>query len=1237
MRIARLVTLNWGTIDSRDWPLADATLLTGESGSGKSTLLDAMQAVLTAARQGVFHFNAGQNESTQSRRGGKEPRTLHAYALGQCGSDVFLRQRATCYVALVFEPSPGEEAEGFTALLGVEAHVDSGRADGGKPVFFLLRAALSLLHLLTTPPGKVAEGTDAAPAPPPRALGLKEIYAQLQVRLSLTPEQLSRHEGKDKYLEHLYGQLLGKKFVPEAFATRCARSVVKAMAYREIGNVNDLVRDEILDERDFSQEVAKMRQLMQEIARLKADAERLKLNIDRLQLVDDAAGDVITLLRRHVVTLNAHALRLQSECASERQIVETRQQRLVKQAGDSLDRLNRIDNDRQLANDELALVQGELAQSKVAQEKQRLDISASQYAQQFYKEWRHVQEAAAQMDKVLGHVNQLLALDVASLPDLHTAVAHLGPIARQTAKQWQPARQPLLGDAKLNDDLAAFELEPLDQALQVLEVALNGGEQSVMGALIAARSQLHGDQVRLLDELTALRAEQTLLLRGQPPTPPDVAQAMSLLEDELPTCRPRILAALIEPKVGTPWQAAIEGYMGRDRFAIIVEPSHEEDAIKLIKRRFKQRSPKIVQGSRALENTRDVTLQTHSILREVVCEHPVANAYLKALYGRVRKVETEAELRRTPQGLMQHGLGSRSYGMFACLASDNDLIFGTESRQRRLAWVNRRLDELVPELQALKVMGQDLLKVSGWFNQVGAASLARVLTDALDTRLRYTDVQQDLARLDTSSIDGLEQRRTGLQDRLKDIATQWDEEQQAIGVQNGDLKNLNKRLAELEARLPDLAIQATNAQVWISRFAAVAGEVATEVQLQDEAQGLCEAVETSTHALNSRISNASENLPDRLKTLRNHIATYLAGARTDEERFVWAEPPRNLDQMEAILQSASAAQQSARDQTRRQDSIGLADNVARLEKAEGNFNHVFTSDFCFTVRRDVKDGSVTLRKLSSELKSIQFGVDSYDVVQDWVPRFKAYYDFFEALDGVVDHLEKEKIAIFDAPQLSAEHRATAQEIKRLLLSQDQIAAERALKELADYRNYRRYDIHRIVGGHRTPMSTWGTGSGGELETPFYVIRAAVLAHALGHFGRAAHAPALRVMLSDEAFSKMDETRSRAVLKFLAQNMGLQLIVAMPTSKSGAIKPEFDKEYTFSKLEAEADGQTVYISEVHEKDFKRGVMAQLWSAHAQSARAQARAAFEIAHTSPATHADTDSASAADDSPGSMSTP
>jgi uncharacterized protein YPO0396 len=217
-------------------------------------------------------------------------------------------------------------------------------------------------------------------------------------------------------------------------------------------------------------------------------------------------------------------------------------------------------------------------------------------------------------------------------------------------------------------------------------------------------------------------------------------------------------------------------------------------------------------------------------------------------------------------------------------------------------------------------------------------------------------------------------------------------------------------------------------------------------------------------------------------------------------------------------------------------------------------------------------------------------------------------------------LEQDRGSIFTSARLSEEQRATAEEIRRLLLANDQGASERALRELADYRNYRRYDIVRSSPVGQTRLSTWGTGSGGELETPFYVVRSAVLAHALGHFGRERReAPALRLMLSDEAFSKMDESRSRSVLRFLSQTLGLQLVVAMPTSKSGAVKPEFDKEFTFSKILARrphADGaqsaqgaQELFISEAQEKTLNRPALAQLWDAHAEQARDAARSLWQ----------------------------
>ena len=44
MKIAKLLTWHWGSLEDREWPFADAVLLTGESGSGKSTLLISMES-----------------------------------------------------------------------------------------------------------------------------------------------------------------------------------------------------------------------------------------------------------------------------------------------------------------------------------------------------------------------------------------------------------------------------------------------------------------------------------------------------------------------------------------------------------------------------------------------------------------------------------------------------------------------------------------------------------------------------------------------------------------------------------------------------------------------------------------------------------------------------------------------------------------------------------------------------------------------------------------------------------------------------------------------------------------------------------------------------------------------------------------------------------------------------------------------------------------------------------------
>jgi ABC-type Mn2+/Zn2+ transport system ATPase subunit len=121
------------------------------------------------------------------------------------------------------------------------------------------------------------------------------------------------------------------------------------------------------------------------------------------------------------------------------------------------------------------------------------------------------------------------------------------------------------------------------------------------------------------------------------------------------------------------------------------------------------------------------------------------------------------------------------------------------------------------------------------------------------------------------------------------------------------------------------------------------------------------------------------------------------------------------------------------------------------------------------------------------------------------------------------------------------------------------------------------------------------------------VRSAVLSSALRFFTK--EGTHLRLMLSDEAFSKMDESRRRSVIRYLRQALGVQFIVAMPTSNSGSVKPEFDKEFTFAQVPALlADGREWMASEAQEKDLKPDAMKVMWEAARTEAAARAREEF-----------------------------
>jgi uncharacterized protein YPO0396 len=177
----------------------------------------------------------------------------------------------------------------------------------------------------------------------------------------------------------------------------------------------------------------------------------------------------------------------------------------------------------------------------------------------------------------------------------------------------------------------------------------------------------------------------------------------------------------------------------------------------------------------------------------------------------------------------------------------------------------------------------------------------------------------------------------------------------------------------------------------------------------------------------------------------------------------------------------------------------------------------------------------------------------------------------------------------------------------MLLDDDSDKALRELSRIADYRNYRQYEICKEVEG-KPPiaLSEYVTGSGGQLETPAYIIRAAAITSAFRFSEGNSH---LRTVLVDEAFSKMDETRSREVISYLTESLGLQLIFIMPTSKCGPFMDLISNEFVFAKCpSAQKRGELNTRVLVDRKVCNRDKIKALWANHKKMVYRQAEIDF-----------------------------
>lgn len=1208
MFLKKFVYVNWGNIPASEFEFGPINLLSGGNGSGKTTAADAIQTIMTAAHDTLFHYNPGQDEATQRGRG-KNVRTLASYVLG-CDDGSYARPNgAVGYLAAIFHPTQGETGEPFTAVIGVSASIDRA---GSQPVarqndlqFFIFPAEqLTLSDFL-----------DDQEDGQRHVVELNKLPSYLKQRINAG--NIEKYDTKKQYLRRLYGALRGKHdAVSEREAMNAARTFSRFMAYKPVKSINGFVANEILEAKDMGDAIRSVSDLMKTIYAMESDANSLAATIQLLNNTRGAADRYIDQWIDYNV--------LEYTAAKSRFLADQKQYLQAKDKQQSVrEQLTSSEQQRSAAQERRKHVRDQL----ITMEAQRRGIDALQD--------KDSAEAAIAEAKNTLHQQSIPLLEQDQLLQASLRATELVYGALQ--KTSIAVEIPTLGQARLSDQaksvLAIKDEDAIDFRkllgkdwvdLSPLEAHLEDArrQQSLVNQWrerfydedidktgISLRDQVsrvvdrrEQKSQQLQSRISQKQSDIDSLEARQLNYPGFVRQALEVIRRECPQADPRVLADYVE--INNPeWQSAIEGYIGGARFSIIVEADFEAEAAHILRQIPGGSRARVIQGEKAKKDSDRLRLPANSIIHLMDFEHATARNYLSASYGSVEQVDDVSTLRMTRRGVTREGLGSGSYSIYRCDCDETELVFGLGARERALAAKRTELNNLAEQANEASFQLRQIQQLADAINLLRHVSFADQMQAMLDTHYQMQQSEAVLEGVDLKDVSHLEVEFQQLKDKSDELDSLIEELDGQLGRLQQQLNDSEKRCKQLSDQQEQTEEVAEQKEVNLRSISAIWPDFKYEARLvaADE-----EAEISPVETIENMRATLAQELNSVAYEIERNIAEHNQRCQA-ADAIIYTPDYRDEHGAEFFKTVCQCQRDIDRIHNRLKNNI-LVEKQDKLVQLRASFNNVFVTNLCHSIYQAINDGKRILEDLNKELAHHQFGADreTYWFDWDWVPEYKEYWRFF---DEVIKNPNLgDGATLFDA-ELSATSVRVRDQLMSMLLDEDEQKAMRELQRISDYRNYRAYEIYKQPANKEPiALSQYGTGSGGQLETPAYIIRSAAITSAFRFNDGDTH---LRVVLVDEAFSKMDETRSKEVINYLTESLGLQLLFIMPTSKSGPFMDLVSNQFVFSKVPMAGGHKTGELQTrvlVDRQTCNQERIKELWANHRRTIRQQASLDF-----------------------------
>ena len=638
------------------------------------------------------------------------------------------------------------------------------------------------------------------------------------------------------------------------------------------------------------------------------------------------------------------------------------------------------------------------------------------------------------------------------------------------------------------------------------------------------------------------------------PYPKELKEARQQLQSALSdrygrTIHVHILADLFDI-TDEKWKNAVEGRLGRLKKSMITEPAYALDAAKIF-RKMKRFEEADLINSAAIKRESPAA-EKNSLYEAVHTDLDYVDWCLKRYLGRIRKCETVEELNSVRDGvtpdcysysnyIFRH-LRSRDYTKGACI--------GTRISKARLR-------ELADEIESLQE------------NLIGERQREAALKDAQ----KYETLSQE----------------TGQILRLSSAADELEEYYRKQ-------EKLQRELKELEdgTRTAELKVEQEMLETNVTEKERVSQDIQEE---QIRLSGVVQTAERDIRDLKTKLDELTTGFVEN-KELTEEVAAEIAKRTESAYRQSvkaqvdqLAEKETELADERTIARNRFNREYPAYGFTGVEHSNEVYDQV--LERCRKDFEPKYKEEFqkqyelvyhslrdnvIATIHGEIKAAYRHRRDINRMLSKIRFSDSIYQI--DILPAKNENGQFYDMLmaeeldskvvdtggmDGQMSLMEDEFFGKY-------EHKIRLLTEKFMPLreedSQNREKHRQEMEKFADYRNYLTFSMYeQVIDENGMEKKNYvddmaGVDSGGEGQNPKYV--ALLAGFAMLYMQQSNRDSKIRLVLLDEAFSKMDKERSEVCLRY-ARELELQLIVCVPDERLQSLIRNVDSVYGFRRF------------------------------------------------------------------------